>query len=1007
MPLILSANIEAEVEAAETSVIDLIEVDLGLGFKKFWSTTNVAIDWVVTEFGTSFEPRILSMSQRSWKLGLDDDTLNLTLGNSDGAISRIAKEFGVDIFEGAKVRNHRLFASIKEIHKDYWVGEGLPMQWSEGECSWNITFGIAALKQKFGRKIEFTCPHVFAGGPSSDCPYSPEIANIGVPEPKVVATAGSGTTTSKIDGAVGLSAVSVGWIVFNRDENSYYRVTDLVDDTEIAVVFTSFGENGANRLNDGDKLFIGPPFTACAKTPEECQERGMYGKHSGNPEVEGWGTKQRYFGGSAAHSSVRFSGRLPNPNERFGHGSANRFSRTSAGNDSLEGSVIPVIFGRYVLRDVPSIFIAPAGAFQHGYFILCEGESFDFHVLGVNGSFMPDNNSHTELDTLTEILKNDSYVKWGVWFRNTSTGMNDDRAAGSPDRAKQIRQSIGQRRSVHVSSGNFVSDTYGDGFRGNPYLFSKPKGEGVSPAGTVASRIRIETQEDILSTLTADFSVTGLLVPLPAGMSLNKLEILALQFTGLNDPPGPTTLNYTVDPNPIQAAYALMRSSRWGAGIPDSKIDLPSVIAASDFCEENTQSIESAGTVLTGTVNQSSFENPGFATGTWIFTDDVFTPTRGLVNKPITFNKGTGDAFTATIIDNQFYEEIYDDNLYEFDYGTPFFICTPTGAPGNLIRIDQVFPSGKEPVASDPFEIPAGRFVTRFKANGIIGDDAPIPDILQDILDNCNGTFRNRGDKIELLIRRKLSAAEINTVISDGIFTDRGVKRNILRDGRTKVSTMKVWREDEKTLGNFFTVDFQDQERDYQTSRVVVFNDAAQAKAAKLFGDLEGRLKITSSVNLILTTSKDQAARLLALRAREIFIQNLFCSFKTSLKRGMKALPGDIIAIDSETIAAHFNMQLLRADVAIGNSFLFRVLEKSESSSYAVEFKCQVHVNPIYEGFATDFTQFFTANETLRERGSLPAPVTPLTATERIVLNSDESVRSVINVKVTYPDLGV
>ena len=116
------------------------------------------------------------------------------------------------------------------------------MQWTEGECSWDIAFGIASFKQKFGRKVEFTCPHVFAAGLASDCPYDPISHAIGIPEPKVVKTAGTGTTTSVVKGVSGLSAVSVGWTVFNRDQNSYYLVTNLVSDTEIDVVFSLSGE---------------------------------------------------------------------------------------------------------------------------------------------------------------------------------------------------------------------------------------------------------------------------------------------------------------------------------------------------------------------------------------------------------------------------------------------------------------------------------------------------------------------------------------------------------------------------------------------------------------------------------------------------------------------------------------------------------------------------------------------------------------------------------------------
>jgi len=542
MPLTFSSEIEDEVEAAETGVVDLIEVDLGLGFKKFWSTTNVAIDWVVTEFGQPFEARLISIGDRKWNLGLDDDTLNLKIGNADGVVSRIAKEFGIDIFEGAKVRHHRLFTSIKEIYKDYWVGEGLPMQWSEDECSWDISFGIASFKQKFGRKIEFSCPHVFAGGPSSDCPYDLEKGK-GVPEQKIVGTAGSGTTNIRVVvDAGGLDAASVGWFVYNRTNNAYYRITNLVDDNNLDVVFVIVGEGGANSLNENDTMFIGPPRTSCAKTPEECQEREMYGKYRGN--ANGSGDRRRYYGGAAAASFVRFTGRLPNPGERFGHGSADRFSRTSFGNDSLEGSTIPVVFGRYVLRDVPSIFVAPAGRFQHGYFILCEGEIFDFNVIEVNG-FSVDN-AAPQLNTLIAKLQHDPYIKWGTWIPD---GVEDGRVGVSSDIAKQVRGAIGRRIARGVKTESDL-DTYGEiegsNRIGNPYLFSHGAGDGVSPHGLATARIRIDSQEDTQTVLTGDFAVTGLITPLATGMSRNNLDKSAISFTGLTDPPtGPTSLNYT------------------------------------------------------------------------------------------------------------------------------------------------------------------------------------------------------------------------------------------------------------------------------------------------------------------------------------------------------------------------------------------------------------------------------------------------------------------------------
>jgi len=1022
MPLTLSAGIEAEVEAAETSVIDLFEIDLGAGFKKFWSTTNVSFDWVATQFPQHFEARIIEVGTRRWTLGFDDDSINLRISNADGAISKIAKGFGIDIFEGARVLHHRLFPSIKEIYKDYWCGEGLPIVWTEGEVSWDITFGVGNFKQKFGRKLEFNCPHVFAAGQHSDCPYNPSDHH-GIPEPKVVVTATADTTIFQINAVSGLSRVSEGWMVFNRTRNAYARVVKVVSDTQITITVAFPGESGTALFTINDQLVIGPPFSDCAKTVPACVEREMWGLHSGRSITgPGVGTNRRYYGGWSATSQEKFGGRLPNPEERFGHGDAKRFSRTSLGNDNLVGMVIPVIIGAYRINDIPSIAMIPAGEFQHGLFILCEGEIFDFALQDVNGQ-QPDDNSPEDLDSLPEIAFNDSFIKWGTWNQGTNIGIDNAHGKINENFARSVRRAIGRRKAIGIGSNGVVIDFYATEVSGNPSIFTGKKGDGVSLHGLVAARVRLQTQEDLFEVMSGNFDVHGLLVRLPTGMNNNVQDRASdggpgrLNFTDVPKRSGGlTTIRYTMFPNPIQFAYELLRNPRWGAGLPDERIDLPSVITESDYCEIQVGSIVSPRRLQTGTVFASSNDglNPTFTT--WFITTDILETSASLRNAEIVFNSSNARSFSATVQANGKFEDMNDQGgtfLRKFGVVGGF----PTG-PASLIFLDRPFEADKIPVNGDSVRIgggagESGPVSARFKANGILADDAPIPDILQDVLDNCNGTFRstvvNGQGKIEFIIRKKLSADEIDTVISDGIFTDRGVKRNIIRTGRGKnsKSTMKVWRKDEKSLGNFFTVEFRDQDRNFQESRVAVFNDSAQKKVSALFGEPELRVKIPDNLKLILTTSKDQAARLLALRARELSIQNLFCSFETSLKRGMKAQPGDIIAVDSETIAAHFNISLLSNEVAVGNSFLFRVLDKSETSDYRISLECQVHVNPIYEDFATDFAQFFAPDETQREKNVIPSQVTPLAPTERIVINTDGTARSVLKVKITYPNLEV
>ena len=1008
MPLDLSQsgitpNIENEIESASVSVIDLVEIDLGLGYKRRWSNRRVNFSWVSAQLDGDYEPRILNISERKWSLGPDDDSVTLLIGNADGAISRMSQEFGIDIFEGAKVRLHRLFPAVKEVYKNYWVGTGEPIVISEGAVEWVITFGISKLKRKFGRQYsEFNCPHVFAGGPSSDCPYSLDIG-IGEPEKKIVSTAAAGTNNSRIvvvNGAFKTNMVSTGWYVFSRNSNAYAKVDVVDSQTQLSISFLVNGEDGRS-FRPGDALIIGPPFPACVgKNPASCKERGMFGKHGGNPT--GSGSKRRYYGGDAESARVRFSGRIPST-KRFGR-KGDRFTRIALGNDSISGDVVPVIFGFYRIRDIPSIYHAPAGEFQHGLFILCEGEIVNFNVLDVNG-FRPDPNRPRDLDSLNEIIMNDAYIKWGTW----TPGGIDDSSATDINAAKRVRQAIGRRKSVAIMSGNKIIDTYGNGGAfGHPYLFNTGAGDGTSQHGLVAARIRIETQQDIQTALTGSFDIFGLLVPLPPGMENNEEDrtLYNLRAEG-------TTLKYTAIPNPIQVAYALLTNERWGAGLPSSNIDIDGAIRESNYCEERVASVESAGTIIRGTVNVPY--NRPIATGTdaplepLVFLNKVFEPSNSLIGRTITFNKELANTFQAIIIANELYEVFQEDDIRQTnDVYSPFSTKGRVKEPkGNWVQLDRPFPAGKEPIRGTKIEIVGGYFVKRFKANGSLADHVPIPDMLQSVLDNCNGTYRTNGDKLEFVIRKALSPTEIDTVIKSGIFTDRGTRRNIIRSGNSGESTMQVWRDLDTEIGNFFSVTFRDRARSFQESIVTVTNDAAQKRASKLFGEAEGREKIEDQVELILTTSKDQAARLLALRARELYIQNMYCSFETSLKRGMKTQPGDIIAVDSETISGLFNISPAGRSVSVGNAFLFRVLEKVETGTFTIKLTCKVHVNSIYSDHATDFVQFFSPIVTQREKGVGPAQLTPLPATESVVVHPDGTPRSIITVRVTYPDLGV
>ena len=166
MPLELPPNIDAEVQKAHLSVIDLIQIDFGNGLERRWSTVHVPAS-LAPNLSGNYEPRLMSIGNRRWSIGADDDSVTLVAGNTDDAISDFVRSYGIDVFDGAKVRHHRLFPGIQEVYEDYWVGKGAGLRFEELTVSWDVRFGLGALRQRALRRFQRSCPHVFAGGPDS------------------------------------------------------------------------------------------------------------------------------------------------------------------------------------------------------------------------------------------------------------------------------------------------------------------------------------------------------------------------------------------------------------------------------------------------------------------------------------------------------------------------------------------------------------------------------------------------------------------------------------------------------------------------------------------------------------------------------------------------------------------------------------------------------------------------------------------------------------------------
>ena len=366
MPLTFTPTINQEVQSAHLSVVDLIQVEFSGGLERRWSTVKVPREFAPDLTG-NYEPRIVSIGSRRWSLGADDDSISLILGNADNAVSDFIRSYGIDVFEGSRVHHHRLFPGIREVYKDYWVGKGGAVTLENNLVFWDVRFGLGALRQRALRRFQRSCTHVFAGGLDSDCPYAPE-DGFGVPQAEVVGTTDVGTTNEKlVDTKARIFAnVYAGMLAYNRDARCVSRVLNVVSENELTLSppIVGAGLSTAPRWRAGDRYLIGSAHTTCDKTSVACDGRGMYGPNDRN--IDGLMDGRKYFGGSNDVANITFRGREPDGGDRF--------TRRTLGNESLDGRPIPVIFGNMRVYGRESIAHAPAGDFQAGMFILCEGQ---------------------------------------------------------------------------------------------------------------------------------------------------------------------------------------------------------------------------------------------------------------------------------------------------------------------------------------------------------------------------------------------------------------------------------------------------------------------------------------------------------------------------------------------------------------------------------------------------------------------------------------------------------
>jgi hypothetical protein len=134
---------------------------------------------------------------------------------------------------------------------------------------------------------------------------------------------------------------------------------------------------------------------------------------------------------------------------------------------------------------------------------------------------------------------------------------------------------------------------------------------------------------------------------------------------------------------------------------------------------------------------------------------------------------------------------------------------------------------------------------TQFKFRGVIQEEKPLRDWLQEVLMNCLGYYTFAFGKLKIGIRENSSVVEA--------FTEGNILFRSLELAPLKPSF------------NHLTANFADQDFDFVNNSVAVYD----IDHAALIGGEAGPLHLKSNVNLCGTSTKSQAARIVSVRLRE------------------------------------------------------------------------------------------------------------------------------------------
>ncbi len=825
--------------------IDLVEWDLGSKKLRLAHYSNRPLSDGTLPYdshdGTTWKDYVVSIGKLGWSVGSETDKSVFVFANPlirerNGRVYYYWKNIIENyVLENTRITIHRLFPGtadptegypvVSDAIEKYWFGHVTGYSETSSEMRVEVTYGFPEVTRRAFRRLSSACSLRYKDGLL--CPYDP-MSGTGLPQAhKDSAEAGavisvSGTTVTVLTGlTTGPKPIKKGHYFFCKDTKAIGKITAVTATTMKVEEFV-----GGIVPNNGDHWIAGPLGKYCDFSKEACKRYGMFGVNNTQVVLDLNTDTRRYMTAQLIPQAVEYRGRKPS-----GTGRQTRYTRTSESNDGLDGTVLPVLVGNIRYRSSNLIGTADESdaqnqlAYFNGLYILGEGRIKSLTIYDVGGIPLDVDSSS---DHSGERYKN-AMVEWGT---DKAVEDNSDGFLST----EQDRMAVGSRAAWSTYVGG-TSGAVIDQYESNPYLFNTDQGDGVSLAGALMVRIRLDlvNTTDPQEGNEADIAIHG-------GIFCRDID---------GD-------GWKHRVNPIDFAFEFVRNSRWGIGLNRLQVDTTAAEIESDYCDEKIGATQTQVSDIECEVAHDPLDLYN-----WPY--DILEPDYTIMLKGVSEEEAPRYVDGRLKIPSRnFDSEIKSAGQITFVEDPDALFPTLTGIA--FVVADKVVDSGYGVGDSVRLIIsPESRTIRRFECNGIADWNVDSGEALEAILDNCDGTYYIWGDQLKFHIPKALTVAEMTTVDSETAITDKGLNPSVIfRDGKSTIK-WREYRTDESF--NQLLVSFPDANNYYENTTIPVKNDDAISKMSEVYGSASDAI-FTKDLSLGLTRDRDQAVRIASRRIR-------------------------------------------------------------------------------------------------------------------------------------------